>query len=467
MKFSQLSKIERVNENSRSIAARFGFARVRACASRPCVTGEGSMAEVLTRIAGCRAREDALDLVDRRPTALTNIGRSLHNPWRAVKGGQGFYFLSGLVPGASRLPLRCRGARPSFARRGAGPRGAVAEPRCARGALSALARPRRAILGAGGEIPMSQIAPAVGTSPARRLRRLVAGGCGSIRFIPIAFFTCQVPSGRGNPDRSPSGAAPPLRAIRLASRASSVADQVGPQQVPPTNIEITWDGLVAHRVSAAFPARGACPARGKLKPAVVERTPEAQLTTAAFPARGACPARGTLNAARRAITLEAQLTTATFPARGALPARGKLKPAVVERTPEAQLAICCATARGKLATVLGRTHRRRSDLTAFSAPRLSDRVAEARVESPAEPTKRVEGVVESDVRRLTGPPDQITRKLQCAGPARRQAAQSPKLRLAGPLRGLPASRTSGLLWPRTAGHKALTRHKAAIGTSAA
>jgi hypothetical protein len=314
------------------------------------------MAEVLTGIAGCRAREDALDLVGRRPTALTNIGRSLHNPWRAVKGGQGFYFLSGLVPRASRLPLRCRGARPSFARRGAGPLGAVAEPRCARGALSALARPRRAILGAGGEIPMSQIAPAVGTTPARRLRRLVAGGCGSIRFIPIAFFTCQVPSGRGNPDRSPSGAAPPLRAIRLASRASSVADQVGPQQVPPTNIEITWDGLVAHRVSAAFPARGACPARGKLKPAVVERTPEAQL------------------------------------------------------------AICCATARGKLATVLGRTHRRRSDLTAFSAPRLSDRVAEARVESPAEPTKRVEGVVESDVRRLTGPPDQITRNFSVPAP---------------------------------------------------
>jgi hypothetical protein len=294
---------------------------------------------------------------------------------------------------------------------------------------------------------MSQIAPAVGTSPARRLRRLVAGGCGSIRFIPIAFFTCQVPSGRGNPDRSPSGAAPPLRAIRLASRASSVADQVGPQQVPPTNIEITWDGLVAHRVSAAFPARGACPARGKLKPAVVERTPEAQLTTAAFPARGACPARGTLNAARRAITLEAQLTTATFPARGACPARGKL------------------------ATVLGRTHRRRSDLTAFPAPRLSDRVAEARVESPAEPTKRVEGVVESDARRLTGPPDQIARKLQCADPARRQAQRRGCRNYAGSaakhlLRSNRQPASAGL--ELAAGrHKALTRHKAAIGTSAA
>jgi hypothetical protein len=444
MKFSQLSKIERVNENSRSIAARFGFARVRACASRPCVTGEGSMAELLTRIAGCRVCEDALDLAGRRRNELTNIGRSLHNPWRAVNGGQGFYFLSGLVPRASRLPLRCRGARPSFARRGAGPRGAVAEPQRASSALLPPAGGwvlNRAILDGGGEIPMSQIAPAVGTSPARRLRRLVAGGCGSIRFIPIAFFTCQVPSGRGNPDRSAGGAAPPLRAIRLASRASSVADQVGPQQVPPTNIEITWDGLVAHRVSAAFPARGACPARGKLKPAVVERTPEAQLTTAAFPARGACPARG------------------------------KPNPAVDERTPEAQLAICCATARGKLATVLGRTHRRRSDLTAFPAPRLSDRVAEARVESPAEPTKRVEGVVESDARRLTGPPDQIARKLQCADPARRQAQRRGCRNYAGSaakhlLRSNRQPASAGL--ELAAGrHKALTRHKAAIGTSAA
>jgi hypothetical protein len=41
-----------------------------------------------------------------------------------------------------------------------------------------------ATLGQGG-IPMSQIAPAVGTAPARRLRR-AAGGCGSIRRLPAA-----------------------------------------------------------------------------------------------------------------------------------------------------------------------------------------------------------------------------------------------------------------------------------------
>jgi hypothetical protein len=44
---------------------------------------------------------------------LTNIGRSPHIPWRAVKGGQGLSTLSGLASRASRPPLG-RGARPSL-----------------------------------------------------------------------------------------------------------------------------------------------------------------------------------------------------------------------------------------------------------------------------------------------------------------------------------------------------------------
>jgi hypothetical protein len=262
---------------------------------------------------------------------------------------------------------------------------------------------------------MSQIAPAVGTSPARRLVRPVAH-----RFARSARLTAssspRVFSFQG-----------PCAADALATcgrRPFSVSLLEGPPWVrrpgpcwaPSSKLPRAWDGTLARGHEGAATQRKT--ARGKPNPAVDERTPEAQLTTAAFPARGACPARGKLKPAVVERTPEAQLTTAAFPARGALPARGKLNPAVDERTPEAQLTTAAFPARGKLATVLGRTHRKRSCLTAFPAPRLSDRVAEARVESPAEPTKRVEGVVESDVRRLTGPPDQITRKLQCADPAR-------------------------------------------------
>jgi len=42
----------------------------------------------------------------------------------------------------------------------------------------------RAILGTGGEVPMSQIAPAVATATARRLKRPAADRCGSIELMP-------------------------------------------------------------------------------------------------------------------------------------------------------------------------------------------------------------------------------------------------------------------------------------------
>jgi hypothetical protein len=65
----------------------------------------------------------------------------------------------------------------------------VAEPRHTPPPLTPLSRQAAshtaegATLGLGG-IPMSQIAPAVGTAPARRLRRPVADRCSSIEFIP-------------------------------------------------------------------------------------------------------------------------------------------------------------------------------------------------------------------------------------------------------------------------------------------
>ena len=138
------------------------------------------------RISRGRTRATArLTLTPHQPSPVT-IGRPPHTPWRAVKGGRGSSPSPAWPPGRRGLSLG-RGARPSFARPAVGPRGGLAEPKhtpcwlpppAAGGVLN------RAILGAGEEIPMSQIAPAVGTAPARRLKRPAAGGCGSIRFTP-------------------------------------------------------------------------------------------------------------------------------------------------------------------------------------------------------------------------------------------------------------------------------------------
>ena len=146
-------------------------------------------------------------------TALTNIGRRAGGIFILPGGrsrGPRREFLSGLAPGApwraggSRSP----GARPSFARPAVSPRAGLAEPghaAPARGGrvlnLASRQLPPRtaqgATLGQGG-IPMSQIAPAVGTAPARRLRRLAADGCGSEQFIPGALLeSCD-----GTPDRA-------------------------------------------------------------------------------------------------------------------------------------------------------------------------------------------------------------------------------------------------------------------------
>ena len=59
---------------------------------------------------------------------------------------------------------------------------------------------------------MNQITAAVGTSPARRIKRPAAGGCGSIRFIPIAVFSFQESSAA----RAADGGCPSPRS-RLAS----------------------------------------------------------------------------------------------------------------------------------------------------------------------------------------------------------------------------------------------------------
>ena len=88
--------------------------------------------------------------------------------------------LSGLAPRASRSDLSVRGARPSFVRAAAGSRTGLVEPEHAGFTLPALAARRRAILGGGGEMPMSRTALAVGIVPARRAERLVAH-----RFAPV------------------------------------------------------------------------------------------------------------------------------------------------------------------------------------------------------------------------------------------------------------------------------------------
>jgi hypothetical protein len=121
---------------------------------------------------------------------------------RAVKGARRQFPLrsSGLRGVAARVGGFCSIAAPIFLRAGRngqrasrglyiGDSHGVAEPRHAPSPLTPLSRlaaphtGEGATLGEGG-IPMSQIAPAVGTSPARRLRRPAAGSCGSIRFMP-------------------------------------------------------------------------------------------------------------------------------------------------------------------------------------------------------------------------------------------------------------------------------------------
>jgi hypothetical protein len=68
-------------------------------------------------------------------------------------------------------------------RRGRGPLAAAPELLC-----RCLRTAKGAILGQGG-IPMSQTAPAVGASPARRLERLAGEGCSSIESIPGTLLT--------------------------------------------------------------------------------------------------------------------------------------------------------------------------------------------------------------------------------------------------------------------------------------
>jgi hypothetical protein len=188
------------------------------------------------------------------------------SPWAVIGARRQFPLrCSGLRGVAARVGGFCSAAAPIFLRAGLngqhasrvlyiGDFHAVPEPRHAPSALTPPFRkvPRRtargATLGQGG-IPMSQIAPAVGTAPARRLRRagghLKPRGCGSIRLIPIALFTCQ----------SPRAARVPLlaylRPIRAPSRGAPVGAWIRPQRTLPTTIRRAWDGLVARRVEAA------------------------------------------------------------------------------------------------------------------------------------------------------------------------------------------------------------------------
>ena len=206
-------------------------------------------------------------------TALTNIGRRAGGIFILPGGrsrGPRREFLSGLAPGASRRAGgSCSpGARPSFARPAVSPRAGLAEPghaASARGGrvLNLASRqaaprsPQRAILSAGEEIPMSQIAPAVGTAPARRLRRPAAH-----RYAPLTLpggaprharprgallFRCQKSPGQLRPKcggcrcTSNAVAAPSLPDFRLAARASSVGAQIRAQRALPGNIAIACD----------------------------------------------------------------------------------------------------------------------------------------------------------------------------------------------------------------------------------
>jgi hypothetical protein len=93
-----------------------------------------------------------------------------------------------------------------------------------------LAPRRRAILGVGEEIPMSQIAPAVGTAPARRLRRPVAGSCGSIEFIPGTLRRAW----DGSLARTAHTARVNLRSGRWDPQAATSLDLAGVIGCPPT-----------------------------------------------------------------------------------------------------------------------------------------------------------------------------------------------------------------------------------------
>jgi hypothetical protein len=219
-----------------------GEARDGVTVKRGSTRGIGSMA---TQPFSTRSACAVAPLHAPRATALTNIGRSPNIPWRAVKGGPRLESLSGLAPGASRLDLSGRGARPSFPR----PRRAAGEPRHAAPArggrvlnLASRQLPPRtaqgATLGQGG-IPMSQIAPAVGTAPARRLGRPAAGGCGSEQFRRGELLASRNskrdraahrdhgarPARRANPSHHPATAAtaPSRRALASSNHSDMAA----------------------------------------------------------------------------------------------------------------------------------------------------------------------------------------------------------------------------------------------------
>jgi hypothetical protein len=162
---------------------------------------------------------------DARST-VSLIGRPVDPSPRAVKGARRQFPLrsSGLRGVAARIPVA---AAPNFlapiclrtghngqrASRGLyiGNSHGMAEPRHAPAALTVLSRqaashtPEGATLGQGG-IPMSQIAPAVGTAPARRLRRPAAGGCGSEQFMGGALLASRAGAldRRANPSHHPA-----------------------------------------------------------------------------------------------------------------------------------------------------------------------------------------------------------------------------------------------------------------------
>jgi len=119
------AQFEGMTPNPRSISTRFVFAEVKASAIKRVRTGEsgeGLMAEVeLTRSADNehRACERTLDRLARHSAPLTNIGRSPHTPWRAVKEAKASAPSPAWLPGRRGCPLG-RGAQPSFARPAAG-----------------------------------------------------------------------------------------------------------------------------------------------------------------------------------------------------------------------------------------------------------------------------------------------------------------------------------------------------------
>jgi hypothetical protein len=183
--------------------------RISAARSNPCAANAGGPTG--------RARREGWVGLD------SKIDRPTDPSPRAVKGARRQFPLrsSGFQGVAARVGGFCSVAAPISLRAGRngqrasrglyiGDSHGVAEPRHALPPLTAPPRQlaphtvEGATLGQEG-IPMSQIAPAMGMAPARRLRRPAAGGCGSIRLIPrsAADEPCWPHDGRGFAHTSP------------------------------------------------------------------------------------------------------------------------------------------------------------------------------------------------------------------------------------------------------------------------